>query len=54
MQFNRSYLKFKIIYRFIFGYRGDFKNNILLHKDNNQIIYPAGNSIIFYHEENKA
>ncbi len=32
--------------KYIFGYRGDFKNNIFLLPTKQQIIYPAGNNIV--------
>lgn len=45
---------FLFLYRFIFGYRGDFKNNIFLHQEAIKIIYPAGNNIVVYNTDNKS
>lgn len=42
------------LYRFIFGYRGDFKNNIFVHQEAIKIIYPAGNNIVVYNTDNKS
>lgn len=42
-----------IVPKYVFGYRGDFKNNILPHQVTNKFIYPAANAIIIYDNESK-
>ena len=39
--------------KYIFGYRGDLKNNVFQHSDPNKIIFPAGHNLIVYNTENK-
>lgn len=46
-------LKEIIQMKYIFGYRGDFKNNVYQHSDPNKIIYPGGHNIVVYNTENK-
>lgn len=39
--------------KYIFGYRGDFKNNVYQHQDPNKVIYPGGHNIVVFNTENK-
>jgi len=42
-----------LLYRYILGYRSDFKNNIFSYGDGNKIIYPAGNVIVILNSDEK-
>ena len=39
--------------KYVLGYRGDFRQNILPHADTNKFIYPAANNLVVYNAENK-
>lgn len=41
-----------LIPKYIFGYRGDFKNNILQHSSSSKFIYPAANAIVTFDSDN--
>ncbi len=40
--------------KYIFGYNGNFKNNVFLHYEPIKLIYPAGNNIIIYNTDDES
>lgn len=46
-------LKDAVAVKYVFGYRGDIRNNILQHSEPNRFVYPAANSLVVYNSENR-